>query len=88
MCLKLNLSEDNEKFIDFLSSDVGSQILRENKLSIHIETANIFYENYNTNESIYNFLLRQQDETKKDYSCNTDLQRLLLELFKIFSGRY
>ena len=26
---------------------------------------NIFYENYNRNESIYDFLLRQQDETKK-----------------------
>ena len=33
-------------------------------LSIHIETGNISYENYNPNESIYDFLLRQQDETK------------------------
>ena len=33
-------------------------------LSIHKETGNISYENYNPNESIYDFLLRQQDETK------------------------
>ena len=46
-CSKLNLSNDNENFIDFLSSDVGSQILRKNILSIHIETGNVFYENYN-----------------------------------------
>ena len=65
MCLKLNLNKDNENFIDFLSSDVASQILMENMLSIHIGTGNTFYENYNTNESIYNFLLRQHDETKK-----------------------
>ena len=65
MCSKLNLSKDNENFIDILSSDIGSQILRKNMLSIHVETGNIFYENYNTNESIYDFLLRQQDETKK-----------------------
>ena len=34
-------------------------------ISIHIETRNIFYENYRTNKSIYDFLLRQKDETKK-----------------------
>ena len=62
---KLNLSKENENFIGFLSTDVGSQIRRENMPSIDIETGNIFYENYNTNESIYDFLLRQQDETKK-----------------------
>ena len=55
MCSKLSLSKDNENFIDVLSSDTGSQILRENTLSIHIETGNIFYENCNTNKSIYDF---------------------------------
>ena len=57
-CSKLNLSKDNENFIDFLSSEVGSQILKGNMLSILIETRNMFYENFNTNESIYDFLLR------------------------------
>ena len=35
MCSKLNLSKENENFTDFLSSNVGSQILRENMLPIH-----------------------------------------------------
>ena len=39
--------------------------MRESTLSIHIETGNIFYENYNINELIFDFLPRQQDETKK-----------------------
>ena len=65
MCLQLGLNKDNENFIDFLSSNIGSQIFRENMLSIHIETENIFCDNYNTNESIYGFLLNQQDETKQ-----------------------
>ena len=65
MCSRLGLNKDNENSIDFLSSNIGSQIFRENMLSIHIETRNIFYDNYNTNESIYNFLLNQQDETKQ-----------------------
>ena len=61
VCSKLNLSKENY----FLYSDIGSQILRENMLSIHTETGNIFFKNYNMNESIYDFLLRQQNETKK-----------------------
>ena len=65
MCLRLALNRDNETFIEFLSLDIGSQIFRENMLSIHIETGNIFYDNYNTNESIYSFFLNQQDETKQ-----------------------
>ena len=34
-------------------------------LSIHIEMRNVSYNNYNTNESIYSFLLNQQDQTKQ-----------------------
>ena len=55
MCSNLNLNRKNLDFLDFLSSDIGSQIFREKMLSIHIETCNIFYDNYNTGESIYNF---------------------------------
>ena len=58
MCSKLNLNKENEKFVDVFSWDIGFQILRKNMLSIHIKTGNICYENYNTNESIYDFLLR------------------------------
>ena len=61
MCSQLGLYKDNENFLDFLSLDIGSQIFRENMLSIHIATGNIFYDNYNTNESMYSFLLNQQD---------------------------
>ena len=38
--------------------------MTNNSLSIHIETGNIFYQNFNTNESFCSFLLAQQDETK------------------------
>ena len=33
-------------------------------LSIHVESRYIFYQNFNTNETFYSFLLAQQDETK------------------------
>ena len=56
------MNRDNSNFIDFLSFDIGSQIFRENMLSIHIETGSIFYDNYNTGESICFFA-----ETAKRY---------------------
>ena len=55
----------NSDFIDILSSDIGSHVFRENMLSIHIETGNIFYDNYNRGESIYKLLTRQQEDTKQ-----------------------
>ena len=72
MCSSLNLNRENSDFTDFLTSDIGSQIFRENMLSIHIETGNIFYDNYNTGESIYKFLMRQQDDTKKIHAAYKD----------------
>ena len=35
-----------------------------NKPKIHIETVNIYYNNNDTNESIFDFLLKQQDPSK------------------------
>ena len=60
-----NLNSDNSDFIDLLSSDIGSQILQQNQLSVHIETGNIFFNNYNTVEFIYDFLMTRQNDTKK-----------------------
>ena len=38
--------------------------MTNNSLSIHVESGNIFYQNFNTNENVYSVLLAQQDETK------------------------
>ena len=84
VCLRLGLNKDNEIFIDFLSSDIGSQIFRENMLSIHIETRNIFYSKYNPNESIYNFLLNQQNETKQIVNATLTYKDSFLNYSKYF----
>ena len=39
--------------------------MTNNSLSNHIESGNIFYKIFNTNENFYSFFLAQQDETKK-----------------------
>ena len=35
--------------------------MTQNKLSIHVESGEIFYDNDNTGENFYNFLLSQQN---------------------------
>ena len=62
-CNLLSPNEDNNEFISMLCSDQGQNIMTSNSLSIHIESGNIFYQNFNTNENFYSFLLAQQDET-------------------------
>ena len=36
--------------------------MTQNKLSIHLESGDIFYDNHNTGENFYNFLLSQQND--------------------------
>ena len=60
------LNRSNELFLEYLSSNFGAHILTKNKLKIHLESGQFFHNNIITNESIYDFLLKQQDETKKE----------------------
>ena len=46
-CNILSLSEDNNEFVSFLCSDMGQNIMTNNSLSIHIETGDIFYKDFN-----------------------------------------
>ena len=61
----LNLTAENERFVGFLMSDYCARIMRENKLAIHIETGNIYFDNFNTKKILYNLILMQQDTSKK-----------------------
>ena len=73
-----NLNRENSDFIDFLSSDTGSQISGENIILIHMETGNSFY-NYNTGES--------RRKQKKVHATLT-YKKFIFKLHKIFSGQF
>ena len=60
------LNGSNKMFLESLSSGFGRNILLKNKLKIHLESGQFFHNNIITNESIYDFLSKQQDETKKE----------------------
>ena len=62
-----DLKPDKETsfFIDFLMTDFGSRLMKENNLSIHVDTGDLYYNGVNTGEYIYDFVLSQKDFSKK-----------------------
>ena len=61
----LVISTCSNNFLDFLQSDICADLMTVNKLKIHIEIGNIYHNNTDTNESIYDFFKNQEDKTKK-----------------------
>ena len=61
----LGISTSSDEFLDFLQSDVCADLMKNNKLKIHIESGNIYHEKMDTNESIYSISQNQEGETKK-----------------------
>ena len=59
--------------LDYLSSDFARAVLSKNKMKIHLEGGNIYYNNLNMRESIYNFMIVQQDETKRNIDFELDI---------------
>lgn len=53
-------------FIDFLASDYARRILMESKISIHIDSGNVYYDDgESTNESIYDFFSTKKIKPKR-----------------------
>ena len=78
------LNNSNKMFLEFLSSGFGKNILFKNKLKIHVNTGRFFHNDVLINKSIYDFLLKQQDETKKelliDVPSGNDFEAYVREL--------
>ena len=46
----------------FSLSDFGREVMTSNRLSIHISNGDIYYDNHNTGDNIYTFIIDQQNE--------------------------
>ena len=66
---KFGLTTENINFIDFLQFKYCKEILQNNNLKIHIETGNIYYDNKDKNESIFEFI-QNQHNTSKGIICH------------------
>ena len=58
----IGLSTINREFSAFLLSDLGRKTMTQNKLSVHVESGDIFYDNHTTGENFYSFLFSQQND--------------------------
>ena len=60
----IGLLTDSIEFLELLQSVFCQEIFIENKLKIHIETDNIFFNSLDTNGSIYSFFQQQENQSK------------------------
>ena len=60
----IGLKTDSIEFLEFLQSSFCQELLIENKLKIHIQNGKIFFNNLDTNESIYSFFQKQENQSK------------------------
>ena len=85
----IGLSPMNREFGAFLMPDSGKCVMVENKLSIHVESGDIFYENQNTGENFYNFLLAQQNDDAafipKNFSYCSSFENYISQFLQAFS---
>ena len=58
--LDLNPDEDTMLSMQSFVTDYGSQIMKQNRLSIHIKSGDLYYNGINTNESIYDLFFRKK----------------------------
>ena len=63
--------------------------MAQNKLSIHVDSGDIFYNNHNTEENFYSFLLSQQNEeaafVSKKFSYSNTFEKYVTSFLQNFS---
>ena len=62
--LDLNPDKETMLFIQFLATDYSSQVIKQNRLSIHSSTGDLYYDGVDTNESLFYFIVSQKNRTK------------------------
>ena len=63
--------------------------MTQNKLSIHVESGHIFYNNHNTEENFYSFLLSHQNDeaayVPKKFSYSNTFEKYITSFLQMFS---
>ena len=76
------MTTENINFIEFLQSEYCKEILQNNDFKIHIETGNIYYDDKDTNESIFEFIQNQQNTSKGIRRYDFKFDRNFREYFR------
>ena len=90
-CNRYGLTAENAEFFRFLQSEYCKKILQNNHLKIHIETGNVYYNDQDTNESIFQFIQNQQNTfkgiIKKDLKFSNNLKKYYKWIFNEFDAQ-
>ena len=85
----LNPNSDIREFVVFLLLDLGRNVMTSNRLPIHIANGDIYYENHNTGENFYNFLIDQQNEDAafipKKFAYRNSFEKYISSFLPAFS---
>ena len=85
----IGLSPINREFAAFLLSELGRQTMTQNKLSIHVESGNIFFDNHNMEEKFCSFLLSQQNDeaayVPKTFSYSNAFEKYITDFLQLLS---
>ena len=79
---KFGLTTEKINFVDFLQSEYCKEVLQNNNLKIPIESGNIYYDNKDTNESIFEFIQDQQNTSKGIIRYDFKVDRNFRDYFK------
>ena len=82
------MTTENINFIDFLQSEYCKEILQNNDLKIHIETGNVYYDDKDTNEFIFEFIQNQQNTSKGIIRYDFKFNRNFRDYFKWILNEY
>ena len=63
--MQIGLNPNNIEYLQNLQSEIGADLLKKKKVQIRIDSGQMFFNNVNSGESLYKFLLAKQDTTKK-----------------------
>ena len=79
---RYGLANEHIQFVDFLQSDYCKEILQSNDLKIYVETGNIYYNDTDTNECIFDFMKNQQNTSKGIVNTNLKFDRTYKNYFQ------
>ena len=76
------MTTENINFIEILQCEYCKEILQNNDFKIYIETENIYYDDKDTNESIFEFIQNQQNTSKGILRYDFKFDRNFREYFR------
>ena len=89
--IQLSIDEDGLEFLSYLQSEYCDELMKRNKIKIHLESGNLFFNNKDSGESIYSFFLAKSKYTKIlmpiEFEISDNYENYILEYIHSMKNR-